>query len=127
MVVILIMSLLICLSYPSYQQHIYRLHRVDGQTALFDLANRMEDYFAAHQSYEKSTIGTGRISDVRSSSLSDERWYILSITKSSQSDFLLTAVPIDTQQNDVDCQTLTLNRAGIKGSSPKSRRFCWGL
>lgn len=132
MVVLLIISILACFTYPSYKNYITRAHRIDGQTALFDLANRMEQYYELKNTYEKASIATGRPNDVLKNNLSPEGRYTLAITEATDTTFSLQATPNTNQAiNDIHCQSLTLNSSGIKGSTPeptessKEAVRCW--
>lgn len=129
MIVLLIMCILACFSYPSYTQYITDSHRIDGKTALLDLANRMENYYSINNTYEKASIATGKDTDVLSSNISKEGWYTLSITRASESTFSLKAIPLKTQAiNDVICQELTINNFGEQGSAPQNKdasKSCW--
>ena len=58
--VLIIVGILVTIAYPGYRDYITRAHRSDGQTALFDLARRMEHYFSKHNTYQRATIGTGK-------------------------------------------------------------------
>jgi len=42
MITLTIMGILLGFAYPSYQLYTIRSHRLEGQTALLDLAHRME-------------------------------------------------------------------------------------
>ncbi|MDP3705453.1 MAG: type IV pilin protein [Legionellaceae bacterium] len=126
MVVLMIISILACFTYPSYKSQVTRAHRIDGQTALFDLANRMERYYARKNTYEKASIGTGGPNDIVTLNTSSEGWYTLSITEATHAFFTLQATPNKTQAlNDRYCQSLTLNSVGIKGSASKLTESCW--
>lgn len=128
-----IISILAALIYPSYMEYIIRTKRSDGQTALIDLANRMETYYSEHNSYAGATIGTGNPSDVRSSSETTHSWYQL-IIKSTDTSYNLEARPLIKHGfKDQYCQTLTLDSMGNKnithshnGSSPSGLASnCW--
>ena len=114
--VLAIISILTTIAFPGYKTYMTRAHRSDGQTALIDLANRMEHFYSENNDYQKATIGSGKTTDVLSSNLSTEGWYILSITNATDSTYALKAIPILSQAtNDMLCQTLTFNSTGFKG------------
>lgn len=117
--VLTIIGILSSLAYPSYRDYIVRVHRIDGQTALFDLANRMERYYHDKQSYQSATIATGQRSDLLDKNISTGGWYLLSIVQATQNSYLLKATPIGTQANtDTVCQSLTFNHLGTKSTCP---------
>lgn len=51
MVVVVIVAILTSIAYPSYQQHIVRVHRSAAQSLMLDLANREQQWFAANRTY----------------------------------------------------------------------------
>ena len=133
LIVITIISLLISLGYPSYQHYLEQARRTDGQAALLDLANRLEDYYAEHTTYATATIGTGNLeTDIIPFKTSSAEWYTLNIIMQDNNFFLIQATPQNTQINDLSCQSLTLNsfgeksiEAGPKGVPTGTAKECW--
>lgn len=116
MIVIVVMGILVSIAYPSYRDYITRARRTDAQSALLDLASRMEKYYSENNTYQTATIGAGEATDVLSSNTSPEGWYILSIPNATASAYTLQATPQNTQAAaDTRCQSLTLNHLGVKG------------
>ena len=107
LIVLTITGILAVISYPSYRNYIVRAHRSDGQSALVDLACRMEVYYAEHDTYQTATIGTGKMTDVLSQNLSPEGWYTLSLTQTTNTTYALQATP--THGLDTRYESLTLN------------------
>lgn len=128
-----IIGLLATIAYPHYQTYLTRGRRSDGQTALIDLAIRMENYYANTMTYQTATIGHGRSTDVLTDSKSSEGFYNLRIKEATETSYLLLAIPIGAQAySDTGCQTLTLNHLGVKGidkgpaGPPTNTAFtCW--
>jgi type IV pilus assembly protein PilE len=131
--VISIIALFAVFTYPNYRESITRARRVDGQAALLDLANRMENYYTKQQSYQDATLGMGSDKDLLASNHSPQNWYILVITHQTDTDFNLQAIPRGAQAlDDKACQTLSFNSFGQKGitSGPggtptANARQCW--
>lgn len=116
LIVVAVVGILAGIAYPSWRDYIARGRRTDGKSALLDLANRMERYYSQQNTYLGATLGSGGASDVRSSNLSPEGWYTLSLTNLSASTYTLNATPRNAQATDDSlCQTLTLTNLGIKG------------
>jgi type IV pilus assembly protein PilE len=115
LIVMGIIGILALIGYPNYHQFIIRSHRSDGQTALLQLANRLEHYFSLHHTYQTATIGLGKPSDVLDHELSAGGWYKLVIVNSTEKAYDLEAVPQGSQALNDSCQTLTLNSNGDKG------------
>jgi type IV pilus assembly protein PilE len=131
-VTLTLIGLLLSFAYPSYLEALLRARRVDGQTALVELANRLEHYYAQSQSYQGATLGTNSTSDLQSSKYSAQNWYLLVITSQTDQAFYLEAIPPGAQVKDFLCQTLSFNSFGIKGikagpaGKPKGRiEQCW--
>lgn len=115
LIVMAIIAVLVSLGYPSYQEYLIQSRRTDGQASLLDLANRMEDYYAEHNTYASATLATGNVdTDVLPSSTSPALWYNLSIVTQDDRTYLLQATPQKAQTNDKTCQSLTLNSLGEK-------------
>lgn len=133
LVTILIICTLLAITYPMYHHYLIRSHRADGQSALLDLAARMENYFADHQTYVGATLGDSSDKDIRNSTESPQGWYTLSITYQTINAFTLQATPVGSQaENDTACQSLTVNQAGRKrieagpaGMPLESAEYCW--
>ncbi|WP_133139127.1 MULTISPECIES: type IV pilin protein [Legionella] len=116
LIVMVIIGILVSIAYPSYLQYIVSARRSDGQSAIMDLASRMERYYSERNTYLNATIGTGGANDIRSSNISPEGWYTLSISSQTASTYTLQAIPRNNQgRDDRLCQTLTVNSLGAKG------------
>lgn len=122
MIAIAIAAILASIAIPAYHDHVIRAKRLDGQTALLDLASRMEQYYSQHQTYQTATIGRGDAQDVLASSLTPAGWYTLAIVIQNDSDYSLKAIPLG---NDPACQSLTFNSQGVKGTTNGSPASCW--
>ncbi|WED43856.1 type IV pilin protein [Legionella cardiaca] len=114
MLTFLLIGIFVCSTYPSYMHHILKARRYDGQLALLDLANHLEHFHAEQHTYETATMGTGKFTDIKSNDLSPEKWYRLKIVMQTVDSFTLYAIPLNSQIKD-KCQTLTLDKTGIKG------------
>ncbi|WP_051555266.1 type IV pilin protein [Legionella fairfieldensis] len=118
-VVLAIFGILITIAYPDYQRTIIRTRRVEGQTALLELACRLEHYFTEHRTYKGATLGNNASNIMSNHSL--QNGYVLRIVSQTDSSFALQAIPDKTQAfEDKDCQTLTLDNLGIRGITANS-------
>jgi type IV pilus assembly protein PilE len=127
--VLSIMTILAFMAYPSYTHYLTRAHRVEAQTALLDLAHRLEDYHRQTHTYQTATLGQGKPSDVLHSAQTPGTWYTLRIVNASENDYQLQAIPNDAQaKHDMACGTLTLTRAGeqnIMNHAGSPVTSCW--
>lgn len=116
LIVLAIVGILASIAYPSYQNHLIRSRRSDGQSALLDLANRMESYYSDHKSYQLATIGSGSIHDILNRTTTPGNGYTLEIVQATENTYILQATPIGPQAKaDTFCQSLTFNYLGTKG------------
>lgn len=116
LIVLAISALLVSFAYPAYNRYLESTRRTDGQSALVDLADRMEQYYLDHHTYADATIEAGNAdNNVLTTSLSIGGWYRLSIIQQDDIFFIVQATPQDTQASDILCQSLTLTNTGIKG------------
>ncbi|MGV3740393.1 MAG: type IV pilin protein [Gammaproteobacteria bacterium] len=134
LVVLFLISILLSFAYPSYQKYLIRSHRLEGQLAILDLANRMEQYYAKYNTYAHATIGTGTEHDVLTKALTQQGYYELKIDNVSDQHFIIQAVPQGAQgQMDTACQTLQFDEQGKQtvvfgpGGIPVGTwEECWG-
>ncbi|MCD6045631.1 MAG: pilE [Gammaproteobacteria bacterium] len=121
MIVIVIISILAGIAYPSYTAYVERGRRSDGQSALLDLSHRMDQYFSEHKSYKGATLAQLGITET-----SPEGYYNLSINDISGNSYTANAVPLGAQSSD-KCGTLTLNQLGQRSFTGTSATLseCW--
>lgn len=113
LIVLLILSILLAYPLLGMRQQINRTHRLEGQIALFDLANRMERYYAKYHTYQYASIATGSVHDVQSRALSEGGWYTLRILSANKTTYLLQATLTAEHRNqNQSCDTLTLSNHG---------------
>jgi len=113
--VIAIVAILATIAIPAYQSFVIEGRRADGQTALENLANRMERYYQDNNTYAGATIATGNASDVLSSATSLQGFYTLSITAQDATSYTIKAARAGPQVDDTFCGDLTLTSASIRG------------
>lgn len=116
-----IIGILVVIAYPSYKTHLEQARRSDGQTALLDLANRLDHYFSENNHYTGATLA-----ELGVSTRSTEGYYTLAITSLEDNAFRVEAIPIGAQQKDA-CGTLSWNQLGERGFSGTKTELkdCW--
>ena len=100
-----LVGLLTTFAYPSYQKQLTQARRLDGMSALFDLATKLEQHHLKTGSYQTKN----QLTDMKSLG----GFYELSITKASNHDYLLKAMPI----KDSKLPILTLDSTGKETSN----------
>jgi len=105
MIVLVILSILVALSYPSYQSQMRENRRTDGQRILLELMNEQQKYFSENSRYTADLIGDLGKTDAGSGAVASENGYYL-VTASVCG----VAIPIN------DCVLLTAAAQGAQQS-----------
>lgn len=124
MLVIFIFSMISMFAFPTYKSYLQKIYRIEAKTALFDLANRLENYFHTYNTYINATIGQGQITDVLASNTSISNRYILNILATSKSSYIIQASLINSNIDD-DCASFTLTNNGTQSAEGKNKEHCW--
>lgn len=130
MIVVVIVGILASIALPSYQEHVRRSNRAEGQAFLLDVAARQERYSAQNNEYiTSSTVAMLKKLGLRerpnlSEEYSETGKYKLSITTMSNgSGYKLTATPTFT---DPKCGNFVLNSLGERTmDGGGTREECW--
>lgn len=118
-----LIALLATFAYPSYNKHLIRTKRLDGQTALLDLAARLEQYHQHTGTYQTATLATGKKTDVLHQNTSSLGYYQLKILYATEDEYQLEAVALGIQaKQDNLCAHLILNHLGHQ-----TEKACWAL
>lgn len=120
LIAMVLLAILLVIAYPSYQAHMIKVRRVDGQKALINMATSMEKTaMLTNQGYSNISLNT----------VSPEGYYQVSVVKADMDHFVLAAFPRQSQQNDKSCGVLAIDDQGRKGrlvnNSVVVDRSCW--
>lgn len=133
MIVLLIISILAAVGYPSYGQYIVRSNHKAAASALYRLADRQEQFFLDNKSYADSLTTLGYAADVIgldrdgqfTGSDAEDIIYTLTMTDSGATTYQLEAEPEGTQaERDNACGTFTLDDSGNRGATGGGDN-CW--
>jgi type IV pilus assembly protein PilE len=124
MVVVVVISILAGIAYPSYRQYAVRSNRTEGKTAALQAAIVLEKCYTNNHTYEDCDIVDGATPTGK---------YSLSLEVGADDDgregqvYLLTATPQGAQAtDDAGCGSLTLDHTGDRDvTGTKDRRECW--
>lgn len=121
MIVLVIITILASIAYPSYSAYVERSRRSDGQGALLDLSHRLDQYFSENKSYTGATLAQLGVKET-----SPEGYYNLGVSELSGNTFTASATPIGAQSSD-KCGTLTINQLGQRNftGANTSASDCW--
>lgn len=108
MIALVVVSVLVSIALPAYQDSIRKSRRADAQGILLDIAQREQQWFIDNRRFAASLedLGVTIPSDTA-------RFYEFSLALDAgpPPDYTVTATPIGSQSSDV---TLSINRAGQK-------------
>ncbi len=117
-IILIILSVLAAIAYPTYTHYVTKTHRSDGQTALLDLAARIEHYSVENNfSYSGITLAALGVKNI-----SPQGFYTLTLSTTANS-YLLKASP---KKADALCGTLIFNQLGQKSQTGTgTTKDCW--
>lgn len=123
LVTILVLSILLALAYPAYNNQVLKARRADGHALLYEAAQRQQQFFTSNNQFT-ATIGSGGL---EMSGTSHDGYYTLSVSRPSATTYTLTAIAQSPQTNDTSCGNLTLNSLNVKGCTADSCDVsrCW--
>ncbi|MFV3412738.1 type IV pilin protein [Pseudomonas nitroreducens] len=117
LVCLALVGILLGVALPAYREHIRRVHRVDAQKALVELAQSLERFYTSRGTYVGATLpfdrsprGAGRV------------YYRLGFASGPDaSGYVLQAEPLGAMTEDA-CGVLTLADSGLRGAATER---CW--
>ncbi len=127
MIVVAIIAIIASIAIPSYEGHVQKTRRSDGQAKLMEVMSNLERHYSLNNTYvvNLSTLAAYTTNPVTS----DESYYQISAEACGSSIancVKLTAAPQGAQANDTKCASLTYDSRGEKGETGSgSRNDCW--
>lgn len=103
MIVVAIIGLLAAIALPSYLEQVRKSHRTDAQTAMLELAQRLERCFTMENAYDASPCPSSQ----------DTVRYEITAAVPTPTSFIITAVPQGVQAAD-SCGDLEINHLGTR-------------
>lgn len=126
MIVVVIVSILLTIGLPAYENSLQKGRRAEAKAALLDVANRQEQLMLDRSTY------TTDLTDLNFTVplLSENGHYTITAADCGlglDRCYLLTATPTagSPQTKDTRCTEFTLDHRGAKGASGTDQNNCW--
>jgi Tfp pilus assembly protein PilE len=123
--VALVVVLLVAIIFKNYSDAVLKERRSIAQQTLYTVAGLQERWFVRMYQYAKS------IDDVGGARAAGD-YYLLQVTQDPCGDtscFTVTAIATGEQEEDRDCEKMSLNNLGVKRASSHDNRdttsICW--
>ncbi len=121
LVVLVIVSILAAIAYPSYRQYVARAKRNEAKAALLQIATNQEREYLRSNSYTTDMTKLGF--PVAANFTSDSNSYIVTVNAADANDFTATATYQNADEEAGRCATFTIDGRGTKTSAPYTD--CW--
>ena len=120
LVALAILTILISICYPSYQQYVLQSYRAEALTGLLQLANAQEQHRVDFGQYSAdfTALGYAHLLDA-------ERYQFSIVLHSTALAYNLSATPLGVQRSDTECPVLTLNQLGQRNAETPQYTHCW--
>lgn len=137
MITVAIVGILAAVAMPAYTSYIARARRADARTQLIQVAQFMQRFFAANDSYQQDRAGNAVLDQIpanlKQAPADSTKLYDLAIPAADAVSYTLQMVPVSGGRMDGDeCGTFTLTSTGMRGvlvggsaGSAALRDKCW--
>lgn len=123
MIVVVIISILAMIAYPSYTKTVAKSHRRAAQACLVNYTQYMERFYTANMRYDKNADETedNELPEIDCASEQNTgKDYEYEIRAVARATYILGAEPMENSaqaDRDAACGTLTINQAGTRGAA----------
>jgi len=133
MIAVVIVAILASIALPSYTQYVARAKRADARTQLLQVAQFMQRFYAANDSFKEdrggNAVSTKIPANLMHSPADGSAIYTLSIPTATAVGYELRMTPITGGSMAADsCGTYTLTSTGVRGvliGDTALRNTCW--
>lgn len=116
LIVITIIGILASLAFPTYQDHLFKIRRTDGQQKLLQIATELETLYELSHSYLNTNFNLANLGI-------ESEYYDFKLAAVSEHAYTLVATPILEQAQEKDpCGELSITHEQVMGP----RKECWG-
>ncbi len=120
MIVIVVLSILVAVGYPNYQEFTARAKRNEARAALLMLATNQERFYLNNNTF---TADMTQLGFSASPATTETGYYRVQVTAADASNFTATATYLQGGSEAGKCSTFTIDGRGNKTSSPDPD--CW--
>jgi type IV pilus assembly protein PilE len=133
MIVVVIITVLAAIGYPSYTDFITRSNRQAGKNLIYAIADRQEQFFLDNKQYAPDLTTLGFAADTiacdrdgqQTAATDADRTYVLDLTNTSATTYTVRAAPqLKQAARDAACGTLTVTHLGQRDASGGGAN-CW--
>ena len=129
MITVLIVAGLAAVATAGYTNQVQKSRRTDARNALLDLAGREEKLFTTVNAYSQtpSDLGYGAVGSTFPITVGSGYYNISATVANPPVSYLITATAINSQANDTQCATLSVDQTGAQTSTGgATSSTCWG-
>lgn len=119
MIVVVIISILATIAYPSFTEQVRKSRRADATGGLMDAAQRLERCFTQFNAYNNAACNIP--------ATTPEGHYAVAVNFPAPNRYTLVATPVATgpQAGDLRCTSFTLTQAGVRTATGTLGNDCW--
>lgn len=117
LIVIVVVSILATIAYPSYRAWILKAHRSDAMATLAQDQTILERCYAQTFSYSQTCTALPAFPQA-----SPQGYYTITLSNQTATTYTLTATAIGTQALDTSCATMSIDQANQKTATQAA---CW--
>jgi type IV pilus assembly protein PilE len=119
MIVVVIISILATIAYPSFTEQVRKSRRADATGGLMDAAQRLERCFTQFNAYNNVACNIPVTTP--------EGHYDIAVNFPAANQFTLVATPVagGPQAGDPRCTSFTLTQAGVRTATGTLGNDCW--
>jgi type IV pilus assembly protein PilE len=120
MIVVVVVSILVSIAYPNYQEFTARAKRNEARATLLRLATNQERFYLNNNTF---TTDMTQIGFSSSPFTTETGYYVVAVTSATPSNFSATATYQRGGSEASKCLTFTIDGRGQKTSAPETN--CW--
>jgi type IV pilus assembly protein PilE len=122
MIVVAIVAILGTIAVANYRGHVIRSNRAEATAALLRIQVAQEKYYLSRNAYANSLALLG----LGSTNVTERGLYNLQVVVDPDGDgYTARATATGSQAVDTECQTLSIDEAGLRQPTPGPTNRCW--